>query len=200
MNQLKLKSLVRIKKYRAYRKQSYGIVPNILERNFKAHRPYQKWVTDITEFSLLGRKIYLSTILDLHNGEIVSYNYSSSPNYELVSTMLESALAMIPENKDLTLHSDQGWHYQMKAYQHALKQRGIAQSMSRKGNCLDNAVMESFFATLKSEFFYLLKFGTIEEFLLELDEYILYYNTKRIKAKLNGMSPVQYRVQHSLVS
>ena len=200
MGQLNLKSLVRIKKYRSYRGQTGGILPDILQRDFKADKPCQKWVTDISEFSLLGQKIYLSTILDLYNGEIVSYTYNHRPNYEFVKAMLQSALSRIPEQTDMILHSDQGWHYQMKTYQHALKQRGIRQSMSRKGNCLDNAVMENFFGILKSEFFYLLKFSSIDEFLRELDDYISYYNTVRIKSKLLGMSPVQYRFHSDFVT
>jgi transposase InsO family protein len=200
MGQLKLKSLVRIKKYRSYRGHAGEILPDILQRDFKADKPCQKWVTDISEFSLLGQKIYLSTILDLYNGEIISYTYNHRPNYALVDEMLQTALSKLPEQTDLILHSDQGWHYQMKTYRHSLKQRGIRQSMSRKGNCLDNAVMENFFGILKSEFFYLMKFHTIEEFLHELEEYITYYNTVRIKAKLGGLSPVKYRIQSSLVA
>ena len=197
MSQLKLKSLVRIKKYRSYRGQTGGILPDILQRDFKADKPCQKWVTDISEFSLLGQKVYLSTILDLYNGEIVSYTYNHRPSYALVSEMLQAALPKLPEQTTLLIHSDQGWHYQMKTYQHTLKQRGIRQSMSRKGNCLDNAVMENFFGILKSEFFYLSKFDTIDEFLRQLDDYIIYYNTVRIKVKLKGLSPVKYRIQSS---
>jgi len=200
MGQLKLKSLVRIKKYRSYRGKTGEILPDILQRNFKTDKPCRKWVTDISEFSLLGQKIYLSTILDLYNGEVISYTYHHRPNYELVNEMLRSALSKVPEQTDMILHSDQGWHYQMKTYQHTLKQHGIRQSMSRKGNCLDNAVMENFFGILKSEFFYLLEFSTIKEFLNELDAYMLYYNTARIKSKLNGLSPVQYRTQSSRVA
>ncbi|WP_212961822.1 IS3 family transposase, partial [Siminovitchia fordii] len=119
--------------------------------------------------------------------------------YSLVSTMLDQAFKRLSEEDELLLHSDQGWHYQMKKYRHTLEKRGITQSMSRKGNCYDNAVIENFFGILKSEFLYLKEFESVEHFKLELEKYIKYYNHKRIKAKLNGMSPIQYRVhaQHA---
>ena len=197
MGQLNLKSLVRIKKYRSYRGQTGLILPNVLERNFNSEKPNQKWVTDVTEFALLGKKVYLLTILDLYNGEIVSYSTPFRPQYSLVSEMLEKAFKREPTLSGLILHSDQGWHYQMKTYQYSLKSNEIIQSMSRKGNCLDNAVMENFFGLLKSEFFYLNEFESIEQFLHDLYEYIDYYNNLRIKVKLKGLSPVNFRLQSS---
>lgn len=193
MRQQGLKSLVRPKKYRSYRANAGKIAPNILNRDFKALQPNRKWVTDVTEFSLFGQKRYLSPIMDLYNGEIISYNISAHPNLLLVTDMLKTALKKVDNNDRLILHSDQGWHYQNSAYQQMLKTKGIIQSMSNKGNCLDNAAMESFFAVLKSEFLYLQKFSSIENFTKGLKQYINYYNNHRIKAKLKGMSPVQYR-------
>ncbi|PFH95697.1 IS3 family transposase, partial [Bacillus cereus] len=145
-----------------------------------------------TEFKLFGEKLYLSPVLDLYNGEIITYTIGSRPTYSLVSEMLETALEGLPENHQLMMHSDQGWHYQMKQYRHALQKRGIVQSMSRKGNCYDNAVMENFFGIMKSEFLYIKEFESVEHFKIELEKYIDYYKAKRIKAKLK-MSPVQYR-------
>jgi putative transposase len=200
MNQLQVKCLVRMKKYRSYRGEQGKIAPNLLQRNFKADRPNQKWVTDITEFSVFGEKIYLSPILDLFNGEIVSYNISRRPSYHQISDMLDKAFEKISDDTKLVLHSDQGWQYQMKNYQHRLEDKGILQSMSRKGNCLDNSVMENFFGLLKSELLYLQKFESLEHFLQELKEYIDYYNNKRIKSKLKGLSPIQYRIQSSRVA
>ena len=113
--------------------------------------------------------------------------------------MLDKAFAKITDNTNLILHSDQGWQYQMKRYQYRLREKGISQSMSRKGNCLDNAVMENFFGLLKSELLYLQKFESVDHFRKELEEYINYYNNKRIKTALNNMSPVQYRT-HSQAS
>ncbi|HWI46728.1 MAG TPA: IS3 family transposase, partial [Rummeliibacillus sp.] len=155
----------------------------------------KKWVTDITEFKLFGEKLYLSPILDLFNGEIITYTIGSRPTYSLVSEMLEKAFERLPKDHQLLMHSDQGWHYQMKQYRHALQTRGITQRMSRKGNCYDNSVMENFFGIMKSEFLYLKEFESVEQFKIELEKYIKYYNNKRIKTKLKGLSPVQYRVQ-----
>lgn len=195
MKTLHLKCMVRIKKYRSYKGEVGKIAPNILERDFSTTAPNQKWTTDITEFALFGTKLYLSPILDMYNGEIISYEISDKPVLGQVLRMLDNAFAKIPDNTNLIFHSDQGWQYQHKAYQKRLKDKGIRQSMSRKGNCLDNAVMENFFGLLKSELLYLREFNSMEEFRIELERYIDYYNNKRIKAKLKGLSPVQYRIQ-----
>ena len=192
MKELGLKCVVRMKKYKSYKGTVGKIAPNILNRNFRTEAPNEKWVTDITEFKLFGEKLYLSPVLDLFNGEIITYTIGSRPTYSLVSDMLEKALERLPEDHQLLMHSDPGWHYQMKQYRHALNKRGIIQSMSRKGNCYDNSVMENFFGIMKSEFLYLKEFESVEHFKLELEKYMNYYNTKRIKAKLK-MSPVQYR-------
>lgn len=200
MNEMELKCLVRVKKYRSYRGEVGKIAPNILKRNFKATKPNEKWVTDVTEFHLHGEKLYLSPILDLYNGEIIAYNIEKRPVYSLVSKMLEKASEQLKDGDTPILHSDQGWHYQMKKYRHVLKKQGIIQSMSRKGNCLDNAVIENFFGLLKSELLYLKDFESMEHFKLELEKYIYYYNHKRIKEKLDGMSPVDYRTHTQKVA
>ncbi|CAM5780528.1 IS3 family transposase [Brevibacillus borstelensis] len=192
--------MVRMKKYRSYKGEVGKVAPNILDRNFHADKPNQKWVTDITEFKLFGEKLYLSPMLDLFNGEIVAYTIDSKPRYSLVSTMLDQAFKRLTDEDELLIHSDQGWHYQMSKYQQALKEKNITQSMSRKGNCYDNAVMENFFGILKSEFLYMQEFENIEHFKQELAKYIDYYNNKRIKAKLKGLSPVQYRTQTLLAA
>ncbi|SEM88565.1 Transposase InsO and inactivated derivatives [Paenibacillus sp. OV219] len=200
MQELGLTCIVRMKKYRSYKGNVGKIAPNILERKFSASKPNEKWVTDITEFKLFGEKLYLSPMLDLFNGEIIAYTMDSRPVYSLVSNMLDKAYERLNAEDTLLIHSDQGWHYQMRHYQHALKERGITQSMSRKGNCYDNAVMENFFGILKSEFLYTQEFESMEQFKQELDEYMTYYNHKRIKAKLKGMSPVHYRTHASKVA
>jgi len=195
MNSLGLKSLVRPKKYRSYRGE-YASAPNLLDRQFEAARPNEKWVTDVTEFNVGGNKLYLSPVMDLYNGEIVAYEMQERPVYTLVGGMLKKALAKLRgRGPRPLLHSDQGWQYQMAAYRKELADHGLTQSMSRKGNCLDNAAMESFFGTLKSEFFYLNKFVNVEELQSGLHHYIHYYNNERIKLKLKGLSPVQYRTQ-----
>lgn len=200
MKELGLKCIVRMKKYKSYKGSVGRIAPNILDRNFTAEVPNEKWVTDITEFKLFGEKLYLSPVLDLFNGEIITYTIGSRPTYSLVSDMLEKALERLPEDHPLLMHSDQGWHYQMEKYRKRLQSRGIVQSMSRKGNCYDNSVMENFFGIMKSEFLYLKEFESLKHFKLELEKYIEYYNNKRIKAKLKGMSPVQYRTHAQQVA
>ena len=195
-----MKCMVRIKKYRSYKGQVGKIAPNLIQRNFKADAPNKKWTTDITEFSLFGKKLYLSPILDMYNGEIISYNISEHPVLNQVLDMLNQAFLKIPDDTNLIFHSDQGWQYQHKQYQKRLQEKGIRQSMSRKGSCLDNSVMENFFGLLKSELLYLREFSSVEEFRVELEKYIDYYNNKRIKNKLKGLSPVQYRIQSSLVA
>jgi len=195
MKQLGLFCQVRMKKYNSYRGEVGRIAPNLLERNFKADRPNQKWVTDITEFSLFGQKLYLSPILDLCSQDIVSYAISKRPRFSVVTDMLEQAFQKIPDDSNLILHSDQGWQYQMKPYQRMLKAKGIRQSMSRKGNCLDNAVMENFFGLLKSELLYLQDFDSMEHFEQELIDYLDYYNHRRIKIKLKGLPPALHRQQ-----
>ncbi|WP_433958021.1 IS3 family transposase [Cytobacillus horneckiae] len=200
MKELGLKCIVRMKKYKSYKGTVGKIAPNILDRNFTAKAPNEKWVTDITEFKLFDVKLYLSPVLDLFNGEIITYTIGSRPTYSLVSEMLGKALDRLPEEHQLLMHSDQGWHYQMKQYRHALESRGIVQSMSRKGNCYDNSVIENFFGIMKSEFLYLKEFESVEHFKEELEKYINYYNTKRIKAKLKGMSPIQYRTHAQTVA
>lgn len=172
MRLLGLKSLIRIKKYTSYRGEQGKIAPNILKRNFKATMPNQKWATDITEFNVSGNKLYLSPIIDLFNGEIISYDLSERPNFNQILSMLKKSFIKVPAKSDLILHSDQGWQYQMKQYQSLLKQKGIKQSMSRKGNCLDNAIIENFFGILKSELFYLKKYSSINELKKEIIEYI----------------------------
>lgn len=188
MGLLGMKCMVRIKKCRSYKGQVGKIAPNLIQRNFKADAPNKKWTTDITEFSLFGKKLYLSPILDMYNGEIISYNISEHPVLNQVLDMLNQAFLKIPDDTNLIFHSNQGWQYQHKQYQKRLQEKGIRQSMSRKGNCLDNSVMENFFGLLKSELLYLREFSSIEEFRVELEKYIDYYNNKRIKNKLKGLS------------
>ena len=154
----------------------------------------------MTEFKVNNDKLYLSPIVDLYNGEVVSFNLSRHPVFNQVIDMLEKAFNKIPDNTNLILHSDQGWQYQMKQYQNLLEKKGIRQSMSRKGNCLDNACAENFFGILKSELYYIKEkeYKSVEELEKDIIEYIEYYNNRRIKSKLNGMSPVKYR-EHSML-
>ena len=196
MAEVGIKCQVRMKKYKSYKGEVGKIAPNLLERNFQADAPRRKMVTDVTEFHLFGAKIYLSPVLDLYNEELVFYTIYRRPVLDMVMDMIKGTVAVIGDNTEAILHSDQGFHYQHKDYQKLLRDNHIIQSMSRKGNCLDNAVMENFFGLLKSELLYLQEFESIEHFLEELEEYLRYYNEDRIKEKLNGMSPVKYRTQN----
>jgi putative transposase len=196
MNLEGLKSIIRVKKYKSYKGENGKIAPNILQRNFKATAPNEKWATDVTEFNVSGNKLYLSPIIDLFNQEIISYQLTERPVFNQVVMMLKKAFKKIPNNTNLMLHSDQGWQYQMSHYQHLLKEKGIIQSMSRKGNCLDNAIIENFFGIIKSELFYTEKFKTIEQLKQKIEDYIFYYNNERIKSNLNKMSPINYRTHY----
>lgn len=197
MGELGLKSLVRIKRYQSYKGEAGKIAPNHLQRRFSATQPNEKWVTDVTEFKVAGEKLYLSPVMDLFNGEIVAFETARRPVFSMVGDMLKAAMNKLGECDKPMVHSDQGWQYQMPAYQRMLRERELVQSMSRKGNCHDNAAMESFFGTLKSEYFYLTKFASVEQLKSGLAEYIGYYNHERIKSNLGGLSPVQFRTQAS---
>ncbi len=198
MKQLGLKCQIRIKKYKSYKGTVGHIAPNVIERNFKSEAPNRKWATDITMITIKDTRLYLSPIIDMYNGEIISYTISQHPNMELVMNMLDAALKR-RNLKGTILHSDQGFQYQNKLFVDKLKRKGMIQSMSRKGNCLDNAKAEGFFGIMKSELLYLQKFDSPEHFIKALDEYITYYNNDRIKLCLNGMSPVQYRLKYQQI-
>ena len=181
---------VRMKKYCSYKGETGKIAPNLLNRDFHAEKPNQKWVTEVTEFSLFGEKLYLSPILDLHSRDLVSYTISDRPVLSMVTTMLDEAFAKILDRTNLILHSDQGWQYQRM-----LREKDIRQSMSREGNCLDNAVIENVFGLLKSELLHLQEFQSMEHFKQELLNYLDYYNNRRTKAKLKGLPPAIHRQQ-----
>jgi transposase InsO family protein len=198
-------------KYKSYKGDMNGTVKNLLldkkvdevnhkttyERNFNTTGCNQKWATDVSEFHISSGKLYLSPIIDIHNGEIVSFDISISPNYVQITNMLDQAFSRFDNLEGLIMHSDQGWQYQMEHYHRSLKEKGIIQSMSRKGNCLDNSVMENFFGKMKNEMFYghEYEFESLEELKQAMEEYITYYNEKRIKVKLKGLTPLQYRNQ-----
>ncbi len=182
-------------KYHSYKGEVGKIADNIISRNFKADKPDEKWTTDVSQFSLPFGKCYLSPILDMYTNEIISYDLSLHPNYEQITNMLNRALEDRPDVKGLIFHSDQGWQYQMKEYRKALEDKGIRQSMSRKGNCIDNCIMETFFGRMKNEMYYghEQEFDTFEQFSLAVDEYIDYYNNRRIQKKTKWMPPSVFR-------
>ena len=196
MSQMGLTCQIRIKRYKSYKGTVGKIAKNVLKRNFSVDTPNKKWVTDVTEFKIKGRKIYLSPILDLFNGEIISYSISTSPTYKLIEEMLQQAIKKKGTEGSLILHSDQGWQYQHKYYVNELKKHGIRQSMSRKGNCYDNSIMETFFGRLKNEIYYGYEksYSSFEEFSRAIEEYIDYYNNERIQSKTKWMPPTKYRL------
>ena len=195
-----LKNVRRRCKYRSYKGEVGKTAPNILDRDFGTTAPNRKWTTDVTQINIGMDKCYLSPILDMYNGEIVSYTISDHPDLKMVMDMLEKAFVAREVGVGLMLHSDQGWHYQHRSYQKSLQDHKIVQSMSRKGNCLDNAMMENFFGIMKSELLYPNTFRDMEHFKQELRKYISYYNNDRIKLRLKGMSPVQYRTHYAVLS
>ena len=196
MRSLRLVCKVRRKKrYVSYRGEQGAVAPNVLDRKFDADAPNQKWVTDVTEFSVGDRKLYLSPVMDLFDRQIISYSVGLSPNLDLTNTSLQRALATLESRQKPLVHSDQGFQYQHASWRKLLEGAGAVQSMSRKGNCYDNAVMENFFGHLKEELFHRVRFLSTDALATALREYIHWYNTERISTKLEGLSPVQYRAQ-----
>ena len=203
-------------KYKSYKGDMNGTIKNLLlnkvvdeenhktyyERNFNTTSCNEIWLTDVSEFHIAAGKLYLSPILDLHNREIVSFNISTTPNFEQTKDMLNKAFEKYDNLNNLIFHSDQGWQYQMQSYHEMLEEKRIQQSMSRKGNCLDNSPMENFFEKMKNEMFYGYEytFETLDDLKIAMEEYIDYYNTQRITAKLKGLTPVQYRNQSLLTA
>ena len=199
MKVLDLSARIRRKrKYSSYQGEIGKKADNLIQRQFEATKPMEKCYTDVTEFAIpaSSQKLYLSPVLDGFNSEIIAYNLSTSPNLEQVKTMLEQAFTE-KHYENTILHSDQGWQYQHDSYHQFLEGKGIQASMSRKGNSPDNGMMESFFGILKSEMFYGYEksFQSLKQLEQAIVDYIDYYNNKRIKVKLKGLSPVQYRTK-----
>lgn len=214
MSLLNIRGITPRGKYNSYKGDQNGTCKNLLlnkvvneekhkttyERDFSATACNQKWTTDVSEFHIAAGKLYLSPILDVHNREIIAYSISKNPNFNQTTDMLKKAFAKYENLEGLIFHSDQGWQYQMEFYHQELRKRGIKQSMSRKGNCLDNSPMENFFGIMKNEMFYghEYEFKTLEELEKAMIEYIEYYNNKRISVKTKGLSPIVYRQQSNV--
>lgn len=182
------------KKYSSYRGSIGKTCPNLIKRDFHTTTCLQKTGTDVTEFKCEWGKAYLSPIIDFHNDEIIAYSISESPNMAMIYGMMDMLHRDHPRTHNMILHSDQGWQYQMKDYQELLKKYGIIQSMSRKGNCLDNSKTENLFSKMKKEMFYghEKEFHSYEELKKSIEEYIVWYNNERIVARLGG-APVSNR-------
>ncbi|KXU16786.1 Mobile element protein [Streptococcus oralis] len=199
MEVLNLQAKMRQKrKYSSHKGDVGKKAENLIQRQFEGSKTMEKCYTDVTEFAIPAstQKLYLSPVLDGFNSEIIAYNLSTSPNLEQVKTMLEQAFTE-KHYENTVLHSDQGWQYQHASYHQFLESKGIQASMSRKGNSPDNGMMESFFGILKSEMFYGYEksFQSLKQLEQAIIDYIDYYNNKRIKVKLKGLSPVQYRTK-----
>ena len=191
MHKMALAGIRPKEKYHSYKGEVGRVAPNLINRNFTTTAPLQKWSTDVSQFNFSWGKCYLSPILDMHTNEIISYDLSMSPNLEQVMHMLKLAFRKFPKLDNLILHSDQGWQYQHKAYRDALKKHGVTQSMSRKGNCYDNCIIETFFGRLKTEMYYGHEddYSSFFEFSGELGKYIDYYNNSRIQKKTKWTPP-----------
>ena len=211
MKQIGLFGITPKARYKSYKGDMNGTVKNLLihkevdeenhktryVRDFNTSKPNEKWSTDVSEFHIAAGKLYLSPILDMYNDEIIAYDVSVSPDFCQQKRLLDRAFSKFEDLSGLIFHSDQGWQYQMQPWHKALKDKGIIQSMSRKGNCLDNAPIENFFGKLKNEMFYghEYEFNTLDQLKEAIEEYIEYYNTKRIKVKLKGLTPCEARKQ-----
>lgn len=167
-------------------------VPNVLNRNFTASAPNQKWVSDVTELRIGDAKRYLAPVMDLFDRQIIAYTLGRAPNLELATSALQAALATRPPGDQPLVHTDQGFQYQHRAWHALLADAGATPSMSRKGTCLDNAVIESFFGHLKAEVL-IEPFTTIDALETAVHDYLHWYNHERTSEPLNGLSPVQYR-------
>ena len=182
-------------KYHSYKGEVGTIADNVIARDFFTSAPLEKWTTDVSQFSFSWGKCYISPILDMNSNEIISYDLALSPNLEQIHRMLNAAFGKFDNLRGLIIHSDQGWQYQHKSYRQELEKRGIIQSMSRKGNCYDNCIMETFFGRLKNEMYYghEKEYRSFNEFADAIKEYIDYYNNRRIQAKTKWMPPEKYR-------
>lgn len=198
MQQLGLQAKVRVKrKYNSYKGASSHIAENTLAREFVAETPNTKWVSDVTEFRVENQKVYLSPVYDLYDHSVVSYRAGVSPNTALTSQSLQDAFESEQPEKGVLVHTDQGFQYQHASWRDVLADHHAVQSMSRKGNCYDNAVMENFFGHLKSEMYHGEHFNTVDELIDEIGDYIRWYNTERVQERLKGMTPMEYR-NHAL--
>ena len=193
--------------YHSYKGKVGKVAPNRLKRRFDTCIPHQKITTDTTEFKyyqadkqgrVVTKKLYLDPFLDLYNREIISYSITKRPCAEGISAALNKAIQITSDCKyRRTFHSDQGWAYQMGSYTKRLREEKIFQSMSRKGTCLDNSVIENFFGLLKQEIYYGHTYHSFEELKQAIERFIEYYNERRCKEKLGWCSPVEYRLRHT---
>lgn len=198
MRELGLRCPVRQRRrYNAFRGEVGKAAENVLNRQFETTVKHTKWATDVTEFTIGTAKVYLSPVLDLYDNRIISAMAGPSPSVKMVTDGLRAAIDSLQPGEKPLVHSDQGFQYRHTLWQDALREAGLTQSMSRKGTCLDNAVMEGFFSHLKEEWFRIQQPGTLDEFHTGLTEYLQWWNTTRIQQRLGYLSPDEYRAQAS---
>ena len=185
------------RKYCSYKGEISPEVPNVIQRNFRADKPNQKWLTDVTEFSIPAGKVYLSPIIDCYDGMPVAWNISSKPDAQLVNTMLDRAILSLPQGAHPIIHSDRGCHYRWPGWIKRVQNAGLTRSMSRKGCSPDNSACEGFFGRMKNEMFYGRPWQgvTLEKFIQHIDSYMVWYRDTRIKLSLGGLSPAEYRTK-----
>ena len=196
MRILGIKSKIRQKRYNYIKVKPEQVGENILARDFSSNYPNEKWLTDVTEFKVIGQKpkIYLCSILDLYDKSIVAYTISFRNDNKLVFDTFDKAITLNPTAKPI-FHSDRGFQFTSKTFKFKLDRQGMIQSMSRVGKCIDNGPMEAFWGTIKSEMYYLNKFYTTDNLINSIIEYIEFYNNKRFQAILKSLTPIEYRNQ-----
>lgn len=197
LNVLSKKFRNKTTKYNSYQGTKGKVADNIVNRDFERNKPNELFLSDITEFRIYKtqERLYLSPILDAFNGEVKSYRMGRRPTQDISSEALREALSKVDDTSNLIVHTDQGIHYQIDSWVNQLEEANVVQSMSRKGNCLDNSPMENLFSIIKQEMFYGETFNSYDELKQALEKYIKWYNEDRIKEKLNGLSPVEYRLR-----
>lgn len=181
------------RRYSSYRGLVGSTFENVIARDFGAEGPWQKLGTDVTEFKVAGAKAYWAPVLDFCTKEIVASDISTSPDLAQQHRMLDRLLEALPDGAAPTMHSDMGWQYQHESYASRLEGAGITQSMSRKGNCIDNAATEQLFGHVKDEFYRGREWGSFEDFKRDLEEYIDHWNTRRRQVRLKGLTPEEFR-------
>ena len=185
------------RKYCSYKGEISPEVPNVIQRNFRADKPNQKWLTDVTEFSIPAGKVYLSPIIDCYDGMPVAWNISSKPDAQLINTMLDRATLSLPHDAHPIIHSGRGCHYRWPGWIKRVQDAGLTRSMSRKRCSPDNSACEGFFGRMKNEMFYGRSWQgvTLEKFMQHIDSYMVWYRDTRIKLSLGGLSPAEYRTK-----
>ena len=186
---------IRQRKYNSYLGEISPAVPNEIQRDFHADKPNKKWLIDITEFKIGEEKVYLSPIIDCFDGMPITWTVGTSPNADLVNTMLDNAIVLLKENEHPIVHSDRGCHYRWSGWIQRMDEAGLTRSMSKKGCSPDNSAYEGFFGRMKNEMFYGEKWDkiSVEEFISIINQYMQWYRDKRIKLSLGGLSPMEYR-------